>query len=155
MSETMLHRSFAGVALLLIGGALVWGFILVGSPGGERLRRLDAQRIRDLAGIHGAIEQLCVQRDKERARLIAPLPATLSELADKVRAKSFYAVQIHDPQTGAEYGYTVKGKTEYELCATFDRPRSEQAQVFWNHPGGRHCFAFNALAPVEPAPPGD
>lgn len=155
MTSRRLHQTFTAMAVLIVGAAVVWGFVLVGSPNSERLRKIDARRVADLREIHQAIERLWVEREpgggeRGHAKLKQPLPRTLQEIVDRVRREGREAVNFTDPLTGESYAYALKGETEYELCATFALKRDRKHTAFWNHPAGRHCFSFDALAETAP-----
>ena len=132
-------KASLGTVLLVAGslvvvGAIVAGVIMVGSPTEGRLERLDAQRVQDLQGIMQATDSVWARSQE--------LPGSLEELADDPRLR----VQIADPGSGEEYGYTIVGEGAYELCATFDRESPTRAprpsSEFWRHGVGRKCFAL-------------
>ena len=49
------HRVFAGIATAIVLLAVVWGFILSGSPMTQRLRNFDDRRVEDLRAIVNAV----------------------------------------------------------------------------------------------------
>jgi hypothetical protein len=134
---------FAALATAAVTFAIVWGFMLVGSPGTRRLERLDEQRLADLQAIAGEIQDLVVDREKPDV-LKGPLPATLEALANQARSRR---IERFDPDSGEPYLYEVTGESTYRLCATFTGPRDSDSSVFWNHPTGKHCFEINVLDP--------
>jgi len=138
-----IHAAFAVAATTVVGLAVAWGFVLVGSPSTRRLERFDEQRLQDLQTIAREI-QLMVEDPNEKGTLKEALPKTLEEAATRARDER---VNPRDPETGEPYAYTVKSETTYELCATFARPRDWDSRVFWNHPAGAHCFTINVLDP--------
>jgi len=145
----VLHRLFGSIAMVVIGAAIIWGFVLVGSPISARLRRFDDQRLEDLQAIEREVEQLCVEREFREGRMRktwkAPLPTTLDEVAEKTRGTRYTTLDVTDPETGAAYEYKVTGQTTYELCATFGLVREYKTDMFWNHPAGPHCFTIDAM----------
>lgn len=145
---TTMHRSFFAAANVLVATALVWGFVLAGSPITERLRKFDDRRIEDLEVIQDEIVSICLgderSRPPEERKLRRPIPRTLSELVEAARVRR---PAIRDPETGEPYGYEVLGESGFRLCASFRFPRDEKYRVSWNHPAGRQCFEFDALRP--------
>ena len=137
------HQVFAGVAAVLVGVAVVWGFALVGSPATSHLRKLDERRIYDMKTIQREILNIVFegvpwsQRAEGEGR---PLPRTLQEIAQQARDRR---VSLRDPATDAPYEYRVVDEKHFELCATFELPRDRSEDVGWNHPAGRHCFFFD------------
>jgi hypothetical protein len=141
-----LQRVCAPLAAVIIGTALVWGFIIVGSPFSVRLQKFDDRRVDDLRAIHGAIQRMVIEQADGKVKLKRTLPATLEEIAAYVRSEQNQReLKLHDPQTTEPYSYTVKGERKYELCATFALPRDHKADLFWNHPAARQCFVFDAV----------
>ena len=137
------HLGFAVAASLVGVFALVWGFVLVGSPMSRRLERFDEQRLRDLQTVVREI-QLLVEDQNNKGTLKNPLPTSLAQAAQRARDER---VNPRDPETGAPYSYRVTSETTYEICANFALPRDSDSQVFWNHPAGEHCFSINVLDP--------
>ena len=137
------HVVFSVAMSMVVIVAVVWGVAVVGTPTTARLQRFDHQRLEDLRTIFREVQSLCQDPDiKEELKRV--LPDTLDELATLARSER---INLTDPQTGRPYIYTVKDATTYELCATFSLERDSDAEVFWNHPPGKHCFAVDALDP--------
>jgi hypothetical protein len=137
------HVIFSVVMSMVVVATVVWGVVVVGTPGTVRLRRFDHRRMEDLQTISREIQSLCHDPDI-KDRLKRALPATLDELAAIARSER---ISLTDPETGQPYLYEVKDGTTYELCATFALVRDSDLEVFWNHPAGPHCFTVDALDP--------
>ncbi len=138
-----IHTIFSVASCFVVVVALVWGFVLVGSPGTSRLQRLDQRRLDDLQTIFREIQSLCHDPDIKDT-LKRRLPQTLDQLATLARRER---INLSDPETGERYRYAVTSETTYQLCATFTLPRDSDSNVFWNHPAGEHCFTIDALDP--------
>jgi hypothetical protein len=138
------HAVFGVAASLVVAFAIVWGFVLAGSPATRRLERLDEERLRDLQTIASEIQSMVVYPDRAKAELKEPLPKTLDEAVSRARGAR---LSPRDPETGEPYRYTVKSEKTYELCARFTTRRESDYRVFWNHPAGDHCFTINVLDP--------
>ena len=139
--KTSIHSLFSVASSLLVIVTVVWGAVLVGSPGTARLQRFDRQRLSDLRTIFREVQSLCYDPDIKH-ELKRALPETLEELAALARSER---INLTDPQTGERYVYRLKAETTYELCATFSLARDSDSDVFWNHPPGSHCFTIDAL----------
>jgi hypothetical protein len=137
------HVIFSSVLSAVVVATVVWGVVVVGTPGKARLQRLDRQRLQDLQTIYREVQSLCQDPDI-KDELKRPLPRTLEELASLARSER---ISLTDPETNEPYVYAVKDGTTYELCATFDLIRDSDVEVFWNHPVGSHCFTVDALDP--------
>lgn len=149
LATSRMHRSFAAVAGGLVVVTLVCGFAIVGSPLAERLRKLDERRVEDLRAVEAAIDRICLgdpaSRPREQApEMQRPLPGSLDEV---VKEAPDQRPSVLDPATGASYEYAVSGATSFELCAVFDQVRDVDYDARWNHPAGRHCFAFDLMRP--------
>ncbi len=140
---TRIHVVFSVALSMVVVVAVVWGVVLVGSPGTARLQRFDQQRLEDLQTIFREVQSLWQDPDI-KDELKRALPDTLDELAALARSER---INLTDPETGQRYVYTVKDGTTYELCATFSLERDSDVEVFWNHPPGNHCFTVDALDP--------
>ena len=138
-----IHTIFSVGATLVVAVALVWGFVLAGSPATSRLQRLDQRRLDDLQTIFREIQSLCHDPDIKDT-LKRPLPQSLDQLATLARRER---INLSDPETAQRYRYVVTSETTYEVCATFSLPRDSDSNVFWNHPAGEHCFTIDALDP--------
>ncbi len=103
-------KSSAWVILLI-----VWSFYVIGTPGQQRLWRLDDRRVQDLQSIQSQVITYWQQKEK--------LPAKLDDLATPI---SYYSIPI-DPEfdQGKMYEYKTTGNLSFELCATFsaDMPK--------------------------------
>lgn len=140
---TRIHVLFSVALSMIVIVAVVWGIALVGSPGVARLQRFDQQRLEDLRTIFREVQSLCHDPDIKN-ELKRALPDSLDELARLARTER---INLTDPETGQAYVYTVKGQTTYELCAKFSLERNSDAEVFWNHASGNHCYTVDALDP--------
>jgi hypothetical protein len=134
-----MSRSGGGIILVLavvvVAAAIVAGLIVVGTPGKERMRRLDDRRVQDLDGIHNAVNRYWSKHEK--------LPSSL----DQLLASPETSVQTRDPLTAQPYGYAVMGIKTYELCADFQRESIDtKSNPFWAHTAGRRCFRIEADA---------
>ncbi len=141
-----IHRIFAGISSAIVLMALVWGFVLVGSPISSRRERFDERRMQDLQIINQTILDIVYEgrqwEPSEDGSLRQPLPESLGAVANQAVKQR---VNIVDSETSESYGYRVTGQTTYELCATFNALRDEPYDIFWNHGKGRTCFRFDAL----------
>ena len=140
---TRIHVLFSMASSMVVVVAVVWGVVLVGSPGTARLQRFDQQRLDDLQIIFREVQSLCQDPDI-KDELKRALPDTLDELAALARSER---INLTDPETGQRYVYAVEDGTTYELCATFSSERDSDVEVFWNHLSGTHCFTVDALDP--------
>ncbi len=129
-----IHPVLSVVASMVVVISIVWGMTLVGSPGTARIHRFDQQRLRDLKTIFREVQSLC-HDPNIRDELKRPLPETLDELAMLARSER---ISLADPETGQPYGFTVRDKTTYELCAAFSLELNSDVEVFWNHPSRQH-----------------
>lgn len=107
-------------AVVLVVFAIVYSFVIIGSPMKQRLLRLDDKRVGDLQNIQYQIINYWQQKEE--------LPATLVDLANPI---SGYSLPV-DPEfeKGKTYEYNLKdaNKLTFELCATFslDMPKGWQ-----------------------------
>ena len=137
--------SWAIVAIVI--AAVAWGFVVIGSPFKQREKRFDERRASDLQTIQSRIVYYWQSKES--------LPQNLKNLEDPISG----FVVPKDPQTGADYEYTVGSgkKIEFKLCATFNNstvgksensktalapmtPRGEYYPDSWQHDAGRYCF---------------
>jgi hypothetical protein len=139
----MMRRSIAAFAIATVCVTIGVGLFLLGSPGDERLRRLDERRVNDLRALWSAAYAYWARH--------ARLPGSLDELARETP----YRLTLADPETGQQYEYRVLGSNAFELCATFRTesdpdhvPREpvapkELGPAFWAHRPGRRCFPLD------------
>jgi hypothetical protein len=96
---------------IIVLALLIWSFSVIGTPGQQRIWRLDDKRVQDLQNIQYQIINYWQQKEK--------LPATLSDISNPI---SNYQIPV-DPEfeQGKTYEYSVKDvkKLSFELCATF------------------------------------
>lgn len=138
-------RILASCVVALIGGSIIGGFFMVGSPTEERLRRADERRVGDLQYIQS--ELISYWQNKQS------LPEKLEMLRDDLRGVNVPS----DPETGTPYGFEVKGPESFSLCATFSRADTTTSLIegsrmpvkpygpymgesTWQHGEGLHCF---------------
>ena len=146
------------IALVVILGSIILGFMVIGSPAAQRERRYDSQRASDLQGLQWQIVNYWQQKEV--------LPSTLNQLEDPI---SGFVVPV-DPKTGVAYEYSRTGNLVFQLCATFDQesqgtsgstvPKplyapeiSARSPETWSHVAGRVCFDRTIdpqLYPVRP-----
>ena len=74
------HLTFGIAASIAVVLAVVWGFVLAGSPSTRRLERLDEQRLQDLQTIAREIQLMVVSPypENRKKELKAPIPKTHS-----------------------------------------------------------------------------
>jgi len=137
-----LYRSYFGISLAAVALALVWGALLIGSPMQSRLKKFDERRVEDLQNISSEIYEYVyagLPYDAE-STMSRSLPRTLEEVALNAR---YRRINPFDPQTRESYVYTVIDQTHFELCATFDAPKTYDYDIFWEHSAGVHCYSFD------------
>ena len=130
------RRTFVTIVVATVAVCVVVGLFLLGPPGRERERRLDARRVADLRELAMAVDLFWSRQ--------ARLPAALSDLSHEAELQ----INPADPVTGMPYSYRVTGEKSYELCAQFGGPSGEDRGVprveFWAHGAGSQCFRLEA-----------
>lgn len=142
-------KLFAVIVCVMVASATVAGLFIAGSPGTERERRFDDQRVSDLQQIASAVDMHAANTGK--------LPSSLDDLVKPENARLYYVRAITDPETSAPYEYVVTGDSSYQLCATFTHSSDDTSgknmarpvmmdpyAKIWEHPIGAHCFALVA-----------
>lgn len=114
-------------------GIIIGGYYLAGTPGSERARRMDEQRVSDLQSIQYQIQYYWQAKQK--------LPADISELKNEVGGFVLPA----DPESKSSYGYEATGEKSFKLCADFKTSNLADAQAadylkLWQHDAGSACF---------------
>ena len=136
----------------LVIASIIGGFFIVGTPGMQRARRLDEQRVSDLSGLQSTVIDYWVRKEQ--------LPDGLDTLYEPVLGYNF----PRDPDTGRPYEYHKTGDLSFEICADFQSERTGQDEygyapkyypearphayapgeqigpAYWNHGMGRACF---------------
>lgn len=126
----------------IILASIVAGFFTAGSPFKARLYRFDEQRVSDLQMIQNEIINYWIQKEE--------LPGDFGDLKNSITG--FMAPA--DPETNIVYGYNIKGKLVFELCANFNLDSTEVLRVpeeaipykgaygqNWDYKKGNTCFA--------------
>ncbi len=134
------RKEFMYGALALVFLAVIYGFIVMGSPSRIRSLRFDIDRVSALQTIQGQLVNYWQQKGK--------LATTLADLEDPI---SGFKVPM-DPKTGAPYEFILGAKNAFQLCATFeqDSTSSTASSMYtkpygagedsWVHKTGRTCF---------------
>ena len=153
-------RAFAAVVIVMVAATVGAGLYLSGSPGAERGRQFDAQRLNALQQIASAVDNYYGRNES--------LPPDLKTLVAPQGQEGYLVGSLNDPQTQAMYEYQAVDKSHYEICAVFDLPsektdpnqagRTQPVAVgpvgakgmvgsvvrSWEHAAGRACFQLNA-----------
>ena len=113
-------RALLGISVVLVIAGIVFGFFAAGTPGQERLRKFDRERVRNLQSIGNGIDRFA--RDNLR------LPDSLDEFKNNTRY-NFYVSNTTDPVTKKVYEYRPLSTSldtpnmafdfHYELCGIF------------------------------------
>lgn len=154
-------KTFIYTIIAFVVAVAILGFVLVGSPVGERARQFDMRRVNDLQQIQSQVTDYWQRTGN--------LPATLGEYQVDYRP-------LVDPESNALYEYYMTASTTFELCAVFTEESYVASSAYttkkpiegvsrpvpapvgseletWEHPAGRFCFvrAINpALYPPIP-----
>ena len=134
-------KFFVWSVIVVVAAAVVAGFLIVGSPQTERMRKIDDQRVADLQNIQWQIVNFW--QSKKR------FPKDLNELKDDI---SGWSAPV-DPETGKSYEYAINGELSFALCADFSlEGGAESGGDYYSialpggyiggggNPKGRHCF---------------
>lgn len=146
-----LNKKFLTIASVGVLIAIVWGAIIVGSPGEQRSKRFDDRRIEDLRAIQSEIFSIVYGDELRRPNgqepePVNPLPQSLQDMLEKA---VYTYPDITDPETGEQYIYNIINEDRFELCAVFNHEVKEQYDIFWNHPAGPHCYEFNTAERIH------
>lgn len=119
---------FGSVGLVLFLTAIIWSFMVMGSPAKQRLLRLDDRRIQDLQNIQWQVINYWQRKEK--------LPDDLKDLKDPL---SGYSLPVDpDFEKGKVYEYYRSEPTKnlkFELCATFSLSMPKGWQEYQNYYG--------------------
>lgn len=142
------RKRAAWIASSIVLISIVLGFVIAGTPGQQRARRFDEQRVNDLQMLQGQILDYWMRKGM--------LPQQSQELEN---ALSGFTIP-RDPDTKMPYEYKQTGDLSFEICAQFQTDSGNSRQSFemrymmqksypradfgdvqtWNHPLGRTCF---------------
>lgn len=119
------------VSGFIILGSIIWGFAVLGSPRTQQLLKYDQQKVSDLQNINSQIQNYFYDKNI--------LPAALAEMSNS--NYSFSPINATDKQTNKPYEYIRVSKTEYQLCAEFNKAlNSKDYPTSWEHDAGHFCF---------------
>ena len=134
------RRIWTAVSLVVILGAVVVGFSVLGSPRTQQLIKYDEQKVNDLQYISNEIGYSF--QDKQ----ILPEKLLDIPVLKNYGQPSF----LTDKQSGKPYEYRKTGDSTYELCAEFNKESTQQNDTYpvyggdgmtnWSHPAGKYCF---------------
>ena len=140
--KTNINIILAVVLAIVALGGIIAGFFIVGTPGEQRNRRLDEDRVNDLQMVQSEVINYWVQKEE--------LPVQLSDLQDSITG----FVPPTDPVSKQSYEYIVLNELSFELCAEFgsqnldEKDRMLERNYYmndkynqnWTHDVGRVCF---------------
>jgi len=134
-NDVTIHKPLIWLSGLVVLGAVVGGFFVMGSPGTQRQLRFDRERVQNLQSIQFEVTNYWQNK--------GALPPTLEALEDSITG---FVVPL-DPDTEAPYEYRATGAQTFSLCAVFSLEgdgvgvRSFPTKGNnWDHNAGRHCF---------------
>ncbi len=133
MNRNALATVLATIAVIVV---VVLGFVALGGPNKQRLRRADLMKVQGIAKLAEQIQQ--TWRSSSEA-----LPASLDKFPEAVKK---------DAATNTAFLYRPKGGSQYEICTFFntdnrDDPNANTADP-WLHPNGDYCFQLDAARPI-------
>lgn len=122
-----------GVAAVVVAIATIAAAITVmGTPGEQRLARIDDRRVDDLETLDYAIRAFAEKR--------GTLPPDLATIAREPGRQ----LPLKDPESSAPYEYRATATSAYQLCAVFNTDTAQALSVpvrgAWAHGIGRTCF---------------
>lgn len=134
------------VALIVLG-AIVAAFLIVGSPAQARRERADESRVSKLENLARSVHMYYQKKGS--------LP---KKQEDALGYNYGYTDEedLKDPETGELIGYRVVDKDHFELSAKFETDQSHSRSAgyyygderfpFWKHKAGRQSFRLEAKA---------
>ncbi|OGJ62081.1 hypothetical protein A3C37_01545 [Candidatus Peribacteria bacterium RIFCSPHIGHO2_02_FULL_53_20] len=140
-----LHRNYAFGSIAVVALTIVYGLFMAGSPGTERDRKIDAQRLAEIRVIADATLSIVYGNDRWSKPMPSPL-SSLQPLPESLEAIASETVSQRVPTTdpeGIPYEYRIDDRTHFSVCSTFHFDDQEQYAPFWNHPAGEHCYEFD------------
>jgi uncharacterized protein (DUF58 family) len=122
------------LAAVVMAAAVIAAIRVTGGPGVQRMQRLDARRVADLARL-----ELQIQAHAGREGALPPDLDTLARGATEAGER----VSLLDPE-GQPYRYEPLDARRYRLCAHFAMASNDgtvdSGPGSWLHPAGDHCF---------------
>jgi len=116
--------------------AIIFGFIVGGTPLEARLRNQDMKRTSNLQELSSCINSFAYDNNR--------LPQNLGELKGGVRY-SYCSSSTADPETQKEYKYRIVSNDQFELCGEFSRsnvnefPNVDYYGKWQKHDKGQMC----------------
>ncbi len=141
-----------GLGLTAVFLALVIApFFFISNPSLARKFKTDDATVDKLRNVDQAVQSYYWNNDRKK------LPASLDKITAQASSgdSAYYSLREEDTKV---VRYTVKGKTDYELCAGFlADSRSDFADIDyynkqWQHKKGEQCFARQAQDKVNSYP---
>jgi len=133
-SSTFMLSAIVSAVLVVV--AIIFGFIVGGTPLEARFRNQDIQRTNNLQELSSCINSFAYDNSR--------LPKDLNELKSGVRY-SYCSSMAVDPETQREYEYLVVSSSEFELCGEFaqstlnELPNADYYGKWQKHDKGRMC----------------
>ncbi|MDP2656023.1 MAG: hypothetical protein Q8P11_00450 [bacterium] len=132
MQPTKINFIIGITACVLVLATIIVGLVTVGTPGKERARLRDQQRVNDLGMLENDIISFWQAK--------RTLPSSLTSLNDATRS----VVIPTDPQTKESYQYITASPLQFQLCATFETKGDGNnyygRDESWAHEIGTVCF---------------
>lgn len=131
--------------------AIIFGFIVGGTPLEARLRNQDIQRTNNLQELSSCVSSFAYDNNR--------LPGDLNELKSGVRY-SYCSSMAIDPETQKEYEYRVVSNSQFELCGEFARstvnefPNADYYGKWQKHDKGQICETQTVTFDKQTVPPG-
>lgn len=143
--KSKIPKILAIILGLIALASIIIGFFIVGTPNGQRQRRMDERRMSDLQMVQTQIVDYWTKKET--------LPTNLESLEDNI---SGFIIPT-DPETEKSYEYNILEPLKFELCADFAtsdedfQPRGKNTMYYdspygsfqqnWDHAAGRVCFS--------------
>lgn len=131
-------------SLVLVILSIVLGFVIIGSPKTQRLKKYDMQKVEDIQQLQSQIVSYW--------QVTGKLPENLIELASE-----YGYVNINEPDSKKQYDYGILSPQSFEICANFNFD-SEKNNPYsraiisekynystpsdWSYVRGQSCFTY-------------
>ena len=144
------RRVWMGVSCVIVIGAIILGFSVLGSPHTQQLLKYDEQKVSDLQNLSNQVQDYWSINKK--------LPEALTDIVVcSITSLNTYGSQgCTDQQTGKQFEYKKTGETTYSVCAEFNKDSQPLGYLpyVWAHPAGHFCFAEAVSQYPRPIPLG-